>query len=156
MRRQIFFCSSGGYDTHSNQEGRHDSLLSGVSAAVAAFHRATQQIGVENEVTTFSESEFNRTFEPNGNQGTDHAWGGPQIVVGGAVQGGDLYGQFPQPILEGPDDADSRGHWIPSNSLDQYGATLAKWSGLNDAQLLSVFPNLNNFPFASHDLGFMV
>ena len=155
MARQIFFCSAGGYDTHSNQQGRQDGLLSSLSTALAAFHQATQELGVENEVTTFSESEFNRTFEPNGNLGTDHAWASHHLAIGGAVRGGDLYGRFPQLILDGPDDADRRGRWIPTTSLDQYGATLAKWFGLNGQGLLSVFPNLDNFPAGSHDLGFM-
>jgi uncharacterized protein (DUF1501 family) len=155
MARQIFFCSAGGYDTHSSQQGRHDGLLSSLSTALAAFHQATQELGVENEVTTFSESEFNRTFEPNGNLGTDHAWANHHIAIGGAVRGGDLYGRFPQLILDGPDDADRRGRWIPTTSLDQYGASLARWFGLSGPDLLSVFPNLNNFPAGSHDLGFM-
>jgi uncharacterized protein (DUF1501 family) len=153
MRRQIFFCSDGGYDTHSNQLGRHVGLLSEVGDAIAAFHMATQELGVENEVTTFTESDFNRTFEPNSNLGTDHAWGSNQCVVGGAVQGGALYGRFPELVLSGPDDADSRGRWIPQVSLDQYGATLGSWFGLGSSDVNAVFPNLANF--SQKNLGFL-
>lgn len=156
MRRQIFFCSTGGYDTHSDQAGRHNGLLAGLSASLAAFHAATVELGIESEVTTFTESEFGRTFEPNSRNGTDHAWGTHQLVIGGAVNGGQLYGRFPDLTLEGPDDSGDRGRWIPTLALDQFASTLGKWFGLTDQQVLEVFPNMPRFaPLGGSDLGFM-
>lgn len=153
MRRQIFFCSAGGYDTHSEQQGRHDGLLAGLASALAAFERSKEELGVTRQVTTFTESEFGRTFEPNARIGTDHAWGGHQLVLGGAVRGGSLYGRFPNLSLQGPDDSGGRGRWIPTTSLDQYAATLGRWFGLSDGDLDFVFPNLGTF--GARDLGFM-
>lgn len=145
LKRQIFFCSLGGFDTHSGQLGTHANLLTELSQAMLAFYNATGELGVRDGVVTFTESEFSRTFQPNGTIGTDHAWGGHQIVMGGAVRGGDLYGRFPTLALRGPDDSGDRGNWIPSVSLDQYGATMAQWFGVPAAELASVFPNLANF-----------
>ena len=152
MRRQIFFCATGGFDTHSDQLPRHVGILGGVSDAMAAFYKETEAMGVENEVTAFTASDFGRTFQPNPNNGTDHAWGSVQFVLGGAVTPG-LYGTFPTLQLDGPDTTDSRGRWIPTTALDQYGATLATWFGINPADLNTVFPNLGNFP--TQNLGFV-
>lgn len=152
MRRQIFFCSLGGFDTHSNQLARHVGLLGDLDASLSAFYAATEEMAVANEVTTFTESDFSRTFQPNTNAGTDHGWGGFQYALGGAVQGG-LYGTFPLLDKTGPDSTDSRGRWIPTTSLDQYGATLARWFGVSETDLSTVFPNIANFP--SSDMGFM-
>ena len=113
---------------------------------------ADNSIAAANEVTLFTESEFSRTFQPNTNGGSDHAWGGHHLVVGGAVKGG-LYGQFPTLALGGVSDAESRGNWIPTTSLDQYGATLGQWFGVSN--LLGVFPNLSNFNPSSYNLGFV-
>jgi uncharacterized protein (DUF1501 family) len=154
MRRQIFFASMGGFDTHSNQLPDHINLLSQLGDAMAAFHNATVELGVANQVTTFTESEFSRTFQPSQGAGTDHAWGGHHFVMGAAVRGGELYGTFPTLALQGPDDSGNRGNWIPTTSLDQYGATLATWFGVPPSDLLSVFPNLANF--TSQNLGFML
>jgi uncharacterized protein (DUF1501 family) len=154
MRRQIFFASLGGFDTHSGQLATQDSLFTQISAAASAFHDATLELGVDQQVTLFTESDFNRTFQPNGNAGTDHAWGGHHLVLGGAVRGGDLYGRFPTFALGGPDDAANEGRWIPSVSVDQYAATLASWFGVDAADLPAVFPNLSNFE--SQNLGFML
>jgi uncharacterized protein (DUF1501 family) len=153
MKRQIFFCTQGGYDTHSNQLGTHAALLQELAGAMAAFYNAMTELGTQNQVTAFTESEFSRTFQPNGTVGTDHAWGTHQLVLGGAVRGGSSYGTFPTLALQGPDDSGSRGNWIPTTSLDQYGATLASWFGVQPSELPSVFLNLGNFSVPN--LGFM-
>lgn len=153
INRQIFFCSLGGFDTHSDQLDTQVGLYSQLSPAMAAFYAATQELGVTNDVTTFTLSEFSRTFQPGSNGGTDHAWGGHQMIMGGAVKGNALYGQFPTLSLGGPDDTGSNGRWIPSASVDQYAATLASWFGVQSADLPSIFPNLANFQTAN--LGFL-
>jgi uncharacterized protein (DUF1501 family) len=153
MRRQIFFCSLGGFDTHTGEIGTQNTLYPQVSQALAAFYDATQELGVAQNVTTFTESEFNRTFQPTSGDGSDHGWGGHQLVMGGAVQGGQIFGSFPTFELAGPDDTDVRGRWIPSTAIDQYGATLCSWFGIPASALPSVFPNLPNFSTAN--LGFL-
>ena len=152
MKRQIFFVATGGFDTHDNQLNDQPGLLGGISDAVAAFHAATVELGVAGNVTTFSQSDFGRTLTSNGD-GTDHAWGGNQLVVGGAVNGRELYGSYPLLAIDGPEDV-SGGRMIPSTSADQYAATLATWFGIPDADLGVVAPNLVNF--ADRDLGFMI
>jgi len=153
MRRQIFFCSLGGFDTHTNEFNTHNTLYPQLSPALAAFYDATQELGVAQNVTTFTESDFSRTFQPTSGDGSDHAWGSHHLVVGGAVQGGQVFGKFPTFELAGPDDADVRGRWIPTTSIDQYGATLCSWFGIPDSALTSVFPNFGNFN--SQKLGFL-
>jgi uncharacterized protein (DUF1501 family) len=127
-------------------------LLGGVSDAIAAFHAATVDMQMADSVTTFTQSDFGRTLTSNGD-GTDHAWGGNQLVVGGAVAGGDLYGSYPTLAIGGPEDVGG-GRMIPSTSADQYAATLARWFGIPDTDLDVVTPNLANF--AQRDLGFMI
>jgi uncharacterized protein (DUF1501 family) len=153
VQRQIFFCSTGGFDTHADQLPQQVALLSDVSKSMSAFYQATQELGVANEVTTFTLSEFGRTLEPGSNGGSDHAWGSHQLVLGGAVKGNALYGTFPTLALGGPDDADENGRWIPTTALDQYASTLATWFGVSPANLTSIFPNLANF--STSNLGFL-
>lgn len=153
LQRQIFFCSLGGFDTHSNQLADQDNLFSQLDPAVTAFYNSTVELGVPQQVTSFTLSDFSRTYQPGSNGGTDHAWGGNHLILGGAVQGGDLYGQLPEFALGGPNDAGSNGRWIPTTSVDQYGATLAKWFGVADSDLSAIFPNLPNF--TSPTLSFM-
>ena len=145
MSRQIFFCSLGGFDTHTNELATHDNLYPQLSPALAAFYNATQELGMAENVTTFTESDFSRTFQPTSGNGSDHAWGSHHLVLGGAVQGGQIYGKFPTFELSGPDDADTRGRWIPTTSIDQYGATLCSWFGIPDSAVPTVFPNFANF-----------
>jgi len=152
MSRQVFFCSLGGFDTHSSQSWGHWDLLRQVSEALASFYNATLELGVADRVTSFTLSDFGRTLQPSGS-GSDHGWGNHHLILGGAVRGGNLYGTFPTMALGGPDDSGSRGAMIPSTSVDQFGATLASWFGVPAAQLPSVFPNLANF--GSYDVGFM-
>lgn len=153
MSRQIFFVSIGGFDTHSTQLPIHAALLQDVSQCLAAFYQATVEMGVEQSVTTFTNSEFGRTLQSSSGAGTDHAWGGHQMILGGAVKPG-LYGTFPTLALGGPDDANNRGTLIPTTSVEQYGATLARWFGVPAAGMATVFPTIGSF--ASQDLGFMV
>jgi uncharacterized protein (DUF1501 family) len=153
MRRQIFFCSLGGFDTHAGELETHNNLYPQLSPALAAFYAATQELGVAQNVTTFTESDFSRTFQPTTTDGSDHAWGSHHLVLGGAVQGGQIFGKFPTFQLAGPDDADVRGRWIPTTSIDQYGATLCSWFGLPAGALATVFPNLVNFP--TSNIGFL-
>jgi len=153
MRRQIFFCSLGSFDTHTGELATLNTLYPELSQSLAAFYTATQELGMAENVTTFTESDFNRTFQPTSGDGSDHAWGGHHMVFGGAVQGGRIYGAFPTFALGGPDDTDVRGRWIPTTSIDQYGATLCSWFGIPDAALGTIFPNLANF--ATPKLGFL-
>ena len=150
--RQVFFCSMGGYDTHTSQDGSHTNLLRELSSALGAFYLATEEIGMSNSVTAFTQSDFGRTLQPNGT-GTDHAWGNHQFVLGGAVRGG-IYGRQPVLALGGPDDSGSRGAWIPKISTSQFGATLGRWFGASPAELATTFPNLSRF--ATSDVGFML
>ncbi len=145
MRRQIFFASLGGFDTHTIEIETHKKLYPQLSQALAAFNSAIEELGVENDVTTFTESDFSRTFQPTTGDGSDHAWGSHHLVMGGAVQGGDIYGAFPTFELGGPNDTDTRGRWIPTTAIDQYGATLCSWFGIADSNLSTVFPNFANF-----------
>jgi uncharacterized protein (DUF1501 family) len=153
VQRQIFFCGIGNFDTHSDQLTLQASLLSGISPALAAFYNATVEMGVQNSVTSFTMSDFARTFQPNSNTGSDHAWGSHHIVMGGAVNGGKMYGTFPTLALAGPDDSGSNGRWVPSTGSVQYASTLAQWFGVPVSQLATVFPNIGSF--ATNNLGFV-
>ncbi len=153
VSHQCFFCGLGGFDTHSEQLGFHNGRLEEVAEALRAFYNATVALGVADQVTTFTLSEFGRTFRSRSNSGTDHAWGGHQFIVGGAVNGGQCFGRYPTLICGGPDDAADDGVWIPTTSLEQYGATLATWFGVGAGDIDYVFPNLASF--AQANLGFM-
>jgi uncharacterized protein (DUF1501 family) len=154
--RQIFFASVGGYDTHGNQLTAHANLLTELSSSMKAFYDATVELGLAQSVTTFTASDFGRTLPTNGTgttSGSDHGWGNHQVIMGGAVQGQRLYGTFPTLAVNGPDDT-STGRWIPSTSVDEYSATLARWFGVSNTDMPTVFPNLTRF--ARPDLGFML
>ncbi|MGQ0700884.1 MAG: DUF1501 domain-containing protein [Panacagrimonas sp.] len=149
--RQIFFIGMGGFDTHDAHLAQHANLLADLSASLKAFDGALNELGMGQSVTTFTHSDFGRTLTSNGD-GTDHAWGSHQMVMGGAVRGGTIYGQMPDLRLGSADDLID-GRFIPSTAVDQYAATLGKWLGASSSDLNTVFPNLNRF--ASADLGFM-
>ena len=153
VSRQIFFAGIGNFDTHSDQLPLQAALLAGISPAIAAVYQSTQELNVQNNVTTFTMSDFSRTFQPNSNTGSDHAWGAHHIVVGGAVKGGQMYGTFPTLALGGPDDSGSNGRWVPSTASVQYAATLANWFGVSAAQMPAIFPNISAFSTAN--LGFV-
>jgi uncharacterized protein (DUF1501 family) len=152
MKRQIFFVGMGGFDTHSNQLEKHPELLADLSRSMSDFYLATQELGVAESVTTFTQSDFGRTLTSNGD-GTDHGWGGNHLVMGGSVLGRRLYGKYPELSMGGPDEV-SGGRLIPTLSADQYVATLSKWFGVNDADMGQITPNIANF--VKRDLGFMV
>lgn len=142
--RQTFFIGVGGWDTHSNQLAKHSDLLAQLSSGLKYFYDTTVELGIENQVATFTASDFGRTLTSNGD-GTDHGWGSHQMVMGGAVGGGRVYGEFPSMVIGGADDSGSRGRIIPTTSVDQYAAALARWFGINEADINSIFPNLANF-----------
>jgi uncharacterized protein (DUF1501 family) len=153
LRRQVFHVHHNNYATHGSQPEAQQQLLSELSEALAAFERAITLLGLSASVTTFTLSDFGRTFKPAANRGTDHGWGNYAFVMGGSVRGGDFYGTLPVQELGGPDDLGNAGRWIPGTSLETYGATLVRWFGLDDKDLRYVFPNIAAFP--STDLGFM-
>ena len=157
VKRQVFFCSLSGFDTHGSQSWQQWDLLRQVGDAMAAFYQCTEQeLGVADKVTSFTLSDFGRTLQPSGS-GCDHGWGNHHLIMGGAVQGGQVHGTFPTMALGGPDDSGSRGAFIPSSSTEQFAATLAKWLGVTDTDLPTIFSNLytNQALFGKTDLGFM-
>ncbi len=165
VNRQVFYVQIGGFDTHSGQLAQHTNLFGQLSQAMRSFYDEMVDQGVSNDVTTFTLSDFGRTFNPAGsgtNVGSDHGWGNHMFVMGGAVDGGNIFGSkrpdgtgdyYPTLEIRGPDDTDSntnaRGRWIPTTSVDQYAVRMARWFGLAPADETAVFPNLVNF--ASHD-----
>ncbi len=160
--RQVFFVSLGGFDTHDLQNRNHADLMAKLSHALRYFDSTLGAIGAQSKVTTFTASDFGRTFTSNGD-GTDHGWGSHHFVMGGAVRGGDLYGNFPvlgaknanNNNFDSSPDQLGNGSLLPTTSVDQLGATLGRWFGLSDSQLLGLFPNLANFDPAKRNLGFM-
>lgn len=165
--RQIFFCQVGGYDTHQTLLTSHGNLVRELSNSLKAFHDTLTALGVWDNVVTFTASDFNRTLTPNNTDatkaGSDHAWGGHAVVMGGAVNGGDVYGHFPTlktgSVTGSIDAGSSRGRWIPGTSVDQYSSVLARWMGAGTSELEAIFPNLGRFddPFAvaTANLGFL-
>jgi uncharacterized protein (DUF1501 family) len=156
LTRQVFFASLGGFDLHSDQLNAHATLFQDLSQGLNAFNSATLELGVQNQVTTFTASDFSRTFNTNGTNngtaGSDHGWGSHHLIMGGAVNGGDIYGQVPLLELGGPEDT-GRGRWIPTTSVDEYSATLANWFGVSASNMATVLPNLGRF--GAPNLGFM-
>lgn len=158
MHRQIFYVTDGGYDTHTSQVqnngvnesdrllGEHATRLNRVSESLFAFQRAMEKLGMSDKVTTFTASDFGRTFRTNG-QGSDHGWGSHHLMMGGAVRGGRIFGTFPTLQTNGPDavPTSNEGRWIPTTSVDQYSATLARWFGVSESNLATVFPNIGRF-----------
>jgi uncharacterized protein (DUF1501 family) len=153
VKRQFFFVSMGGYDTHNNTITNQTNLFNQLFPAMRAFYDYTVLAGVSNDVVQFTMSDFNRTFIGNAGNGVDHAYGGHQLVLGGSVNGGNMYGTYPALVRSGPDDAGSNGSWIPTTAVDQIGSTLGNWFGMPQADIDQVFPNLANF--TTKNLGFM-
>jgi uncharacterized protein (DUF1501 family) len=159
LTRQVFFVAMGGHDNHDFQNTAQPNNLAKLAQAMATFDATLANIGgvdMRNSVTTFTASDFSRTFNTNGD-GTDHAWGGHHFVMGGAVKGGDIYGQYPTIGIDlgtfrNPDMIN--GYSIPTTSVDQYAATIGAWFGVSNTDLGVIFPNLRNF--AVPNLGFMV
>ena len=164
-KRQVFLVSIGGFDLHDNLISDHPGLLGDVSDALTAFYTATVELGVASQVTAFTASDFGRTLSSNGD-GSDHGWGSHHFIVGGAVKGKAFYGVAP-PVSVGntstPEDQwhVGQGRLLPSTSVDQYAATLARWFGVADAELNGILPNLRHFGVAAgradypSNLGFM-
>lgn len=155
-KRQVFFLSLGGFDTHDNQLTLQAALFTRMAKVMDYFYQSTVALGVQDSATLFTASDFGRTLTSNGD-GSDHGWGAHHFIVGGAVKGGDIYGQFPDVRLgtsanPNPQDTGS-GRFLPTTSVDQYAATLAKWFGVADSDLALVAPNIGNF--ASSNLGFV-
>ncbi len=156
--RHVYFVALGGFDHHANQLDSHAQLLAMLSQAISDFDAAMQTLGTANQVTLFTESDFGRTFKPNGSAGTDHAWGNTHLVSGGAVIGGRLWGDAPELRLGGPNDAgqntwEHHGRWIPGISVDQYAATLIDWFSQGGVDSRNLLPNLAQF--AVRNIGFM-
>ncbi|WOO41117.1 DUF1501 domain-containing protein [Rubellicoccus peritrichatus] len=143
QRRQTFFILFGGWDHHDEVINAQNQMLSVVSKGLSEFHVATQELGVADKVTTFTASDFGRTLTSNG-RGSDHAWGGNHIVMGGSVNGGCLFGQYPSLYAGNPLDT-GRGRLIPTLSVDEYFAEMAMWMGVDASSLPNIFPNIGRF-----------
>lgn len=162
-RRQIFFCSAGGYDTHQDQLDAHGNLMGELATSLKAFRDALVALGVHDRVLTVTHSDFTRTLTPNGTDpatsGSDHGWGGHQLVMGGPVNGGTIFGAFPSLKVGNDQDVDrNRGRWIPTTAVDQYAAVAARWLGVENSALPAIFPNIGRFanPFGgTANLGFV-
>lgn len=160
-KRQVFMVSLGGFDLHDNLSAQQPNLMRRVSEAMTAFYDATVELGVADKVTAFTASDFGRTLSSNGD-GSDHGWGSHHLMVGGAVKGKAFYGKAPPVSITNTADAADQWHvgqgrLLPSTSVDQYAATLAKWFGVSNTELAGVLPNLSHFGGADYpiDLGFM-
>ncbi|MGR2668603.1 DUF1501 domain-containing protein [Vibrio campbellii] len=152
QQRQVFFVKHTGYDVHDSQLSKHPALLGDLATNLLAMYRAIDALGIRDNVTAFTMSDFGRRMTNNGN-GTDHGWGGHQLIMGGAVNGSKPIGTWPELVLGGEDDY-SKGRLIPKIGTDQVGSTLAQWMGITDGAALDyVFPNIRNF--SSPNLGFM-
>jgi uncharacterized protein (DUF1501 family) len=152
-KRQVFFVSLGGFDTHDGLLSIHPGLLTTVADALATFQAALAELKVESQVTTFTASDFGRTLAGN-NDGSDHGWGSMHFVMGGAVHGQRLYGTAPVIGNNGADDV-GQGRLLPTMSVDQLAATVGRWFGVSDSDLLTVLPNLHNWNASARDLGFV-
>jgi len=152
-KRQVFFVSMNGFDTHDGLVTLHPKLMTGLADAMSAFYNATVELGVANNVTSFTASDFGRTLSGN-NDGSDHGWGSMHFVMGGAVNGQRYYGTPPIIASNGPDDV-GQGRLLPTTSVEQYAATLGKWLGVSDSDLLTILPNLTNYNASSRNLGFV-
>ena len=144
-QRQVFLATLGSFDTHTDELNQQQALFAQLDPALSAFNAAMAAIGAGSSVTTFTLSDFSRTFSPNTGGGSDHAWGSHHLVTGGAVHGGQVYGTMPTLTPAGPDDAGTEGRWIPTIAVDQYAATLAAWFGADASTLATVLPNLAAF-----------
>ncbi len=151
MRRQVFFVGYGGFDSHSNQANNLPNRQNNYAEAIAAFYSAMQEMGIANDVTLFTASDFGRTLVINGD-GTDHGWGSNHLIIGGAVNGNAIYGTMP-PYDLGHEQDDGGGRLIPTTSVEQYAATLGSWFGLDAGELAASLPNLSNF--SPDNLGFI-
>ena len=152
-RRQVFFVSLGGFDTHDSVLTTHPVLMTRLGAAMRYFYDATVELGVADRVTAFTGSDFGRTLTSNAN-GSDHGWGSHHFVMGGAVNGRAFYGTPPAIANNGPDDV-GQGRLLPSLAVDQYGSTLANWFGVSTGQMSTALPNINNYNPSTWNLGFV-
>lgn len=143
VTRQVFLVSMSGFDLHDNLTSAHPTLMTSVSEAMRSFHDATVELGIANNVTTFTASDFGRTLTSNGD-GSDHGWGSHHFVMGGAVHGRNFYGTAPAIAVNGPDDV-GQGRLLPTTSVDQFAATLAAWFGVSESDMATVVPNIGNF-----------
>jgi uncharacterized protein (DUF1501 family) len=150
VKRQVFFVSQGGFDNHDELIEKHPTLLGNVAAAMSAFYAATEAMGVERLVTTFTGADFGRTLANNGD-GSDHGWGSHHFVMGGALKPRQWVGALPRMSVQESDDNVGGGRLLPALGVDQHGATLARWMGVGEEQMSTVFPNIGNY--TRRDLG---
>lgn len=144
--RQIFYTQQGAYDMHYQQLPLHVWNLQSLDAALGAFFNALDEVGMSDQVLVCTHSDFNRTYTSNTAAGSDHGWGSHQLLIGGGIRGGRVLGKMPTIELNGPDDANGMGIWIPTTSVTQLTSGIGAWFGLNSNQLQTVFPELSNFP----------